>query len=67
MHAPKEHLIGALERANAELEAANSHLRRINMSFAEALVKAIDGRDAYTAGHSKAVAEYSRDIAGSSA
>ena len=33
------------------------------MSFAEALVKAIDGRDAYTAGHSKAVAEYSRDIA----
>src|SRR5690242_2845513 len=31
--------------------------------FAEALVKAIDGRDAYTAGHSKAVAEYSRDIA----
>jgi putative nucleotidyltransferase with HDIG domain len=26
-------------------------------------VKAIDGRDAYTAGHSKAVAEYSRDIA----
>jgi putative nucleotidyltransferase with HDIG domain len=63
MHAPKEHLIGALERANAELEAANSHLRRINMSFAEALVKAIDGRDAYTAGHSKAVAEYSRDIA----
>ena len=63
MHAPKEQLIGALEQANAELEAANSHLRRINMSFAEALVKAIDGRDAYTAGHSKAVAEYSRDIA----
>jgi putative nucleotidyltransferase with HDIG domain len=63
MHAPKEHLIGALERANADLEAANSQLRRINMSFAEALVKAIDGRDAYTAGHSKAVAEYSRDIA----
>jgi putative nucleotidyltransferase with HDIG domain len=63
MHAPKEQLIGALEQANAELEVANSHLRRINMSFAEALVKAIDGRDAYTAGHSKAVAEYSRDIA----
>jgi hypothetical protein len=63
MHAPKEQLISALEQANAELEAANSHLRRINMSFAEALVKAIDGRDAYTAGHSKAVAEYSRDIA----
>jgi HD domain len=64
MHAPKQQLIVALEQANAELEAANSHLRRINMSFAEALVKAIDGRDAYTAGHSKAVAEYSRDIAG---
>src|SRR6476646_8584231 len=56
MHAPKEQLIAALEQTNAELEAANSHLRRINMSFAEALVKAIDGR-------SKAVAEYSRDIA----
>jgi hypothetical protein len=63
MHAPKEQLIVALERTNAELEAANNHLRRINMSFAEALVKAIDGRDAYTAGHSKAVAAYSRDIA----
>ncbi len=63
MHAPKEQLIAALEQTNADLEAANSHLRRINMSFAEALVKAIDGRDAYTAGHSKAVAEYSRDIA----
>jgi HD domain-containing protein len=63
MSAPKEQLIKALEQTNAELEAANSRLRRINMSFAEALVKAIDGRDAYTAGHSKAVAEYSRDIA----
>jgi HD domain len=63
MNAPKEQLIKALEQTNADLEAANSHLRRINMSFAEALVKAIDGRDAYTAGHSKAVAEYSRDIA----
>jgi HD domain len=63
MNAPKEQLIKALEQTNSDLEAANSHLRRINMSFAEALVKAIDGRDAYTAGHSKAVAEYSRDIA----
>ncbi len=63
MNAPKEQLIKALEQTNADLEAANSHLRRINMSFAEALVKAIDGRDAYTAGHSKAVAEYSRDVA----
>jgi putative nucleotidyltransferase with HDIG domain len=63
MHAPKEQLIRALEQTNADLEAANARLRRINMSFAEALVKAIDGRDAYTAGHSKAVAEYSRDIA----
>jgi putative nucleotidyltransferase with HDIG domain len=63
MHAPQEQLIAALEDTNAQLEFANSRLRRINMSFAEALVKAIDGRDAYTAGHSKAVAEYSRDIA----
>ena len=34
-----------------------------NMSFASALVTTLDARDQYTAGHSAAVAVYSRDIA----
>ncbi len=33
------------------------------MSFAAALVATLDARDRYTAGHSTAVAIYSRDIA----
>ncbi|MBC7460148.1 MAG: HD-GYP domain-containing protein [Thermoleophilia bacterium] len=45
------------ERAlNAELEAAN-------ISITESLVNALDARDPYSAGHSIAVAIYSRDIA----
>ena len=38
-------------------------LERANMSFAEALVATLEKSDQYTAGHSKAVAIYSRDIA----
>jgi len=38
-------------------------LKRANMSFAEALVATLERSDEYTAGHSKAVAIYSRDIA----
>jgi putative nucleotidyltransferase with HDIG domain len=45
------------------LEAANLRLERANMSFATALVTTLDARDRYTAGHSAAVAVYSRDIA----
>ncbi|RDI74344.1 HD domain-containing protein [Gaiella occulta] len=37
-------------------------LKRANMSFAEALVATLEKSDRYTAGHSKAVAIYSRDI-----
>jgi len=51
------------KRLNDELSAANSSLRRANMSFAEALVTVLEESDLYTAGHSKAVAIYSRDIA----
>jgi putative nucleotidyltransferase with HDIG domain len=52
------------ERSLAEgLASANETLRRANMSFAEALVATLDARDQYTAGHSAAVAIYSRDIA----
>lgn len=45
------------------LSSANAHLERANLSFAAALVATLDARDRYTAGHSAAVAVYSRDIA----
>jgi putative nucleotidyltransferase with HDIG domain len=46
-----------------ELTAANVRLERASLSFASALVTTLDARDRYTAGHSAAVAIYSRDIA----
>jgi uncharacterized membrane protein/HD superfamily phosphohydrolase YqeK len=49
--------------ATAELQGANTRLEHANMSFAAALVATLDARDRYTAGHSTAVAIYSRDIA----
>jgi hypothetical protein len=45
------------------LANANTRLERANLSFATALVATLDARDGYTAGHSAAVALYSRDIA----
>lgn len=45
------------------LIVANSRLARANLSFASALVATLDARDRYTAGHSAAVAIYTRDIA----
>jgi putative nucleotidyltransferase with HDIG domain len=52
------------EREGGErLQAANDRLERANLSFATALVATLDARDRYTAGHSAAVAIYSRDIA----
>jgi putative nucleotidyltransferase with HDIG domain len=45
------------------LARANDRLERANLSFASALVATLDARDRYTAGHSAAVAIYSRDIA----
>jgi putative nucleotidyltransferase with HDIG domain len=45
------------------LTEANEQLERANLSFAAALVATLDARDQYTAGHSAAVAVYSRDIA----
>ena len=47
----------------AKLSVANERLGRANLSFATALVAALDARDQYTAGHSAAVAVYARDIA----
>ena len=50
-------------RQLAGLTEANRRLEKANISFAAALVATLDARDRYTAGHSAAVAIYSRDIA----
>lgn len=50
-------------RMTNELADAVAKLSRVNLSFATALVTALDARDHYTAGHSAAVAIYARDIA----
>lgn len=50
-------------RLAEDLSTANESLERANLSFAAALVATLDARDRYTAGHSAAVAVYSRDIA----
>jgi putative nucleotidyltransferase with HDIG domain len=56
LYQEQKHLTDDLIAANRKLEAAN-------LSFATALVAALDARDEYTAGHSAAVAIYARDIA----
>lgn len=50
-------------RLAEHLVQANDDLEFANLSFASALVATLDARDRYTAGHSAAVAAYSRDIA----
>ena len=50
-------------RLAGDLGVANQRLKKANISFATALVATLDARDRYTAGHSAAVAVYSRDIA----
>jgi putative nucleotidyltransferase with HDIG domain len=50
-------------RLAEDLAQANVSLEKANLSFASALVATLDARDRYTAGHSAAVAIYSRDIA----
>jgi putative nucleotidyltransferase with HDIG domain len=47
----------------ADLLVASGRMEQANLSFAAALVAALDARDTYTAGHSAAVAVYARDIA----
>jgi putative nucleotidyltransferase with HDIG domain len=51
------------QETTEQLRVANERLERANLSFATALVAALDARDQYTAGHSAAVAVYARDIA----
>jgi hypothetical protein len=50
-------------RLAEDLSTANETLERASLSFAAGLVATLDARDRYTAGHSAAVAVYSRDIA----
>ncbi len=50
-------------RLAVDLSEANETLERANLQFAAALIATLDARDQYTAGHSAAVAIYSRDIA----
>jgi hypothetical protein len=50
------------QKLAAELSRANATLERANLQFAAALIATLDARDRYTAGHSAAVAIYSRDI-----
>src|SRR5215471_18663454 len=50
-------------RLAQDLLQVNDRLERANLSFASALVATLDARDRYTAGHSAAVAIYSRGIA----
>lgn len=57
------HLYQEQRGAAQSLAEANGQLERANLSFAAALVATLDARDRYTAGHSAAVAIYSRDIA----
>jgi HD-GYP domain-containing protein (c-di-GMP phosphodiesterase class II)/uncharacterized membrane protein len=52
-----------LESANNALAAKNRELEEANLSFAASLIVSLDARDHYTAGHSAAVAVYSRDVA----
>jgi putative nucleotidyltransferase with HDIG domain len=56
-------LYQAQRELTSDLVAVNQRLERANLSFATALVATLDARDRYTAGHSAAVAVYSRDIA----
>ena len=51
------------QETTEQLRFANERLERASLSFATALVAALDARDQYTAGHSAAVAVYARDIA----
>lgn len=63
LYQDKAHLLEEQLGLAASLRDANETLRTANASFAEALVQTLEESDQYTAGHSKAVAIYTRDIA----
>lgn len=57
------HLYQEQREAATGIATAYERLEQAHLSFAAALVATLDARDRYTAGHSTAVAIYSRDIA----
>ncbi len=57
------HLYQEQRAAARGLSDAYQRLEQAHLSFAAALIATLDARDRYTAGHSAAVAIYSRDIA----
>jgi uncharacterized membrane protein len=57
------HLYQEQREAAREISTAYQRLEQAHLSFAAALIATLDARDRYTAGHSAAVAIYSRDIA----
>ena len=57
------HLYQQEKEATRHLASANSRLLTANVRFATGLVAMLEESDRYTAGHSLAVATYSRDIA----
>lgn len=57
------HLYQHEREATRHLASANARLRTANARFATGLVAMLEENDPYTAGHSLAVATYSRDIA----
>jgi putative nucleotidyltransferase with HDIG domain len=63
LYQEKTRLLEEQLRLAADLSDANESLRSANLSFAAALVQTLEESDEYTAGHSKAVAIYARDIA----
>ncbi len=56
-------LADALERSAAASAAARWALEQTSVEILETLVEALESRDPYTAGHSRRVSNYSRDLA----
>lgn len=63
LYQEKARLLEEQIRLYDDLKIANTRLGEANLSFATALVQTLEESDRYTAGHSRAVATYSRDIA----
>jgi putative nucleotidyltransferase with HDIG domain len=63
LYQEKTRLLEEQLRLAEDLSDANALLQAANLSFAAALVQTLEESDQYTAGHSKAVAIYARDIA----
>ena len=63
MYHEQRQLSERLQAAADDLADANTRLEKANLSFAAGLVRSLEAKDMYTAGHSAAVAIYCRDIA----